>query len=68
MSIMDYKASLHIAMEDPPFYAIIMAAMRKADTTNVEKLKSAFPETWIELLNRHESPGGLLRGESEVLL
>ena len=68
MSIMDYKASLHIAMEDPPFYAIIMAAKSKADTTNVEKLKKAFPETWIELRNRYEALGGLLQGESEVLL
>ena len=68
MSIMDYRASLHISAEDPPFYAIIMAAMRKADTSNLILLRSIFPDTWDELEKRYYARNGLLQGESEVIL
>lgn len=44
-------------------YALIQAAMRKADTPNLEALKAAFPETWAELQVRYNSPGGLLPSE-----
>lgn len=54
MSDFDYQASKRIA--DYPFYAIIMAAMRKADSTNIEKLKAAFPEIWNELEERYNTP------------
>jgi hypothetical protein len=37
-----------------------MAAMRKADDTNLEKLKSVFPETLAELRARYNAPGGAL--------
>jgi len=32
MSYYDYEYSKHLEMQDPPFYGLIMAAMRKADT------------------------------------
>jgi hypothetical protein len=76
MSYYDYRASLQLAAEDPPFYALIMAAMRKADTDNLAKLQIAFPETWRELSARYHSrgeisasgalvrPAGLLPGEA----
>lgn len=63
MSLIDYKASQLISREDPPFYALIMAAMRKADNVNLERLQYAFPETWTELEKRYNAPGGLLPGE-----
>ena len=63
MSLYDYKASQQIAAEDHPFYALIMAAMRKADTSNTIKLRYAFPEIWDELTVRYHTPGGLLPGE-----
>jgi hypothetical protein len=58
MSLYDYKTSQKIAAEDYLFYALIMAAMRQADTNNVIKLKSAFPDTWAELERRYHAPGG----------
>lgn len=63
MSFFDYRASAEICSQDPPFYALIMAAMRKADTDNTEKLRAAWPEVWNELFARYHAPGGLLEGE-----
>ncbi len=63
MSYYDYKQSVYIEMKQYPFYAIIMAAMRQADTDNAEKLRTMFPETWRELEARYHAPGGLLEGE-----
>lgn len=58
MSYFDYVYSRQIAAEYD-FYAILMAAMRNADTDNLAKLKAAFPETHQELLERYNNPGGL---------
>jgi len=48
---------------EPDFYALIMAAMRQADTFNAAKLRAAFPETWAELDARYHAPGGVLEGD-----
>ena len=63
MSHYDYLASQQIAAKDLPFYALIMSAMRQADTDNARTLASAFPETWMELQERYNAPGGLLASE-----
>ena len=63
MSLYDYQVSMEIEADDYPFYGIIMDAMRKADDRNLMKLKLNFPDTWIELRERYNSPGGLLEGE-----
>lgn len=60
MSLYDYKRSQHIAALDEPFYALIMAAMRQADTGNELALRSIFPEVWSELKARYHAPGGWL--------
>jgi hypothetical protein len=60
MSHHDYIESKDIDVLDCSFYAIIMAAMRKADEENLEKLKADFPETWDELYRRYHAPGGIL--------
>jgi len=65
MSYYDYEASKQLELLDAPFYAIIMAAMRRADSINVSKLKAAFPGTWYELQERYNTPGGKLEGEQE---
>lgn len=65
MSYYDYIAGRTIAAESYPFYGLIQAAMRRADTENLEKLKLAFPSTYEELMQRYDAPGGLL--EEEVL-
>ena len=66
MSLYEYEASKRISAIDYPFYALIMAAMRQADTRNVELLTRAFPDTYAELLERYNAPGGLLPGEANV--
>lgn len=63
MSLYDYKESQRIAAQDYPFAALIMAAMRKADTDNADALKAAFPDMWDDLQLRYSAPGGLLPGE-----
>jgi len=63
LSLHAYQESLKLSKDDPPFYALIMAAMRKADTQNLARLKGAFPETWHELKERYNAPSGKLSGE-----
>ena len=67
VSIYNYWDSQEIAKEDPSFYGIVMAAMRKADSYNSAKLIAAFPEVYDELLQRYNAPGGALTdGEIEI--
>ena len=63
MSLYDYQVSRQISEGDPPFYALIMAAMRKADTFNMAKLQRAFPAVYDEVSARYNAPGGMLPGE-----
>ncbi len=65
MSLYDYKESLKIKKSDYPFYSLIMAAMRQADTENVLHLQTAFPEVWDELLARYNTPGGVLHSDKQ---
>ncbi len=57
MSVIDYKQSLKIAANDYSFKGIIMAAMRKADSYNLERLKREWPEIWNELFRLYNTPG-----------
>lgn len=63
MSYHEYLASQELSDTDPPFYALVMAAMRKADSRNIALLREAFPETWAELDARYNAPGGRLPHE-----
>jgi len=45
---------------DPDFYALIMAAMRQADSINAAKLRAAWPDVWAEVDARYNAPGGIL--------
>jgi hypothetical protein len=60
MSRYDYEASKQISASDYPFYALIMAAMRQADTYNANELRHAWPQVWDELQSRYNAPGGVL--------
>lgn len=60
----DYRLSQKLADQDLPFYALIMAAMRKADTENAAKLRAMWPEVWEELEQRYHAPGGMLPEDS----
>ena len=63
MSRCDYQLAVKILVYEPSFNSIIMAAMWKADATNLKKLTSAWPEIWDEFSARHQAPWGLLPGE-----
>lgn len=70
MSYHDYKKSLEIGAGrethgDPPFAALIMAAMRKADFDSLLRLQHAFPEIWGEFYARYSAPGGQLPEDFE---
>lgn len=60
MSLYDYHISKETGQNDYPFYAIIMAAIRKADSDNFERLKTAWPEIVKEFQARYNAPLGIL--------
>ncbi|KUH86312.1 hypothetical protein [Mycobacterium sp. IS-1556] len=66
MSLYDYRASQQIGAADPPFHALIMAAIRKADTGNAARLRMAFPDTFAEFEARYNAPGGMLPEDQAV--
>lgn len=55
----EYEESRNIG-SGYPFYAVLMAAMRRADDINGRKLREAFPDVWDELQDRYNAPGGIL--------
>lgn len=63
LNLYDYEASRNISAESPPFYALIAAAMRRADSINTEKLKMVFPGVYADLVARYNAPDGKLEGE-----
>jgi hypothetical protein len=65
MSLHEYAISRELAERDLPFFALVMAAMRRADTVNAERLRAAFPDVWAELQARYDAPGARLPGDPE---
>lgn len=63
MALYNYKECLELRRHDYGFYSLIMAAMWKADTQNIEILKAAWPELFEELKARYNAPGGILPGD-----
>lgn len=66
MSRYDYIKSQELSAGDPPFAALIMAAIRKADTINGMKLQAVFPDIVQEFRERYSAPGGYLPEEVPV--
>ena len=64
MSLFDFNRSGELAHQ--PFIALVMAALRKADTDNYARLARAFPEIEQELQTRYNSPGGLTPAEQDL--
>ena len=66
MSINDYLTSQKLASKvyecgsGNEFYSLLMAAIRFADTDNMEKLRGVFPDIINELKERYNAPGGAL--------
>lgn len=67
MSLYDYQISKNLDQSDVPFYALIMAAMRRADTDNLKRLRAMWPDVWNELDERYNSPGGKLPPERDTV-
>jgi hypothetical protein len=62
MSLYDYQKSKEIALEYYPFNALIMAAMRQADTNNMALLNLVYPQIYQEFIERYNAPGGMIEG------
>jgi hypothetical protein len=63
MSFESYRRSKMLVTSGDDFYTFLMSAMRVADSGNGAKLASVFPEVHVELQDRYNAPGGLLKGE-----
>ena len=63
MSIHEYYHAVKLANDDTAFYALIMAAMMRADDKNSILLAEMFPETFAELTLRYNAPGGHLKDD-----
>lgn len=61
MSLYSYQCAQELGVGD--FYALIMAAMLRADDTNLAKLRREWPTVHVELKQRYNAPQGLLPGE-----
>ena len=59
----DYYVSMRIASECYPFYALLCALFRQADSDNVVKLRAAFPDEMAMFEERYNNPGGLSNQE-----
>lgn len=66
MSLYDYCISKELAEGDPPFAALVMAALRKADSENAAKLRAQWPEICAEMQARYDAPGGVLSSDPPV--
>jgi len=55
-----YDYSIATQLHGVPFDALVMAAMLRADTHNLNLLARAFPALAGEVRARYEAPGGAL--------
>jgi uncharacterized protein YdaU (DUF1376 family) len=65
MSLHEFREARSLHSADYGFYALIMAAMWKADTSNIQKLRAMWPDVAAELQARYDAPGGYLPGEAQ---
>lgn len=66
MSLHSYRVSKDLSAEDPPFDALIFAALRKADTQNAAKIRTSWPDLFKEFKQRYNAPGGYLDHEIDL--
>lgn len=59
----DYQLSLEISTHGFPFYALLAALIRKADSDNLERIRRERPTFTDEFIKRYNAPGGKLEGE-----
>jgi len=66
MSLYDYKKAIELRNDESvSFYSLIMAAILRADTHNLSKLRHVFTNTYNEVYDRYWAPGGALPVDRE---
>lgn len=65
MSLHEYRRAVELKRADEPFYALVMAAIMRADSNNLARFAEAFPETYYETLRRYNAPGGVLSPDGD---
>jgi hypothetical protein len=60
MSLHEYLYSRTLDKYDPPFYALLFAMMRKADSDNVRIIKAMWSDKFEEFKLRYNSPYGVI--------
>lgn len=63
LSLHSFHAGMELAKSDPPFYALIAAAMVKADTHNAELLRACWPQVFEDAQKRYNAPNGMIEGD-----
>jgi hypothetical protein len=66
MSFNDYRASIELYHRGYSLEALIMAAMHRADYSNMRLLQAIYPEVKNEVLARKQSPDGTLPSDHGV--
>jgi hypothetical protein len=62
-NFLDYKISQVLSSKDVPFYALLFSLIRKADSNNLHKLESVFPDEVAEFKKRYMAPAGALTND-----
>jgi hypothetical protein len=66
VSLYDYQVGREIAAQDYPFYALLQAVIRRADSNNLSKLRAGWPALAAEVQARYGAPGGRLPSDPEL--
>lgn len=61
-----FRLGMGIARQDPPFAALILAALYRADSTNARIIRAVFPTIAATGQARYDAPGGVLHGEQSA--
>jgi hypothetical protein len=57
---------IHAETRGAGFYPLLMAALRAADSENLERIRAVLPDVVAELQARYDAPGGVLPAEKEA--
>jgi len=60
-----YNESKQISGNGYGFYSLLFALIRKADSSNLEKIERIFPDEVAEFQARYNAPGGILEDDPE---
>jgi hypothetical protein len=63
----DWTIAEELARSSAPVDALIMAAVLRADSRNLERLRAGFPALVAEAQARYDAPGGRLLEERSSL-